>query len=1007
MNLHACDAPDSIVPTKLEERSARAAPSRPRPLPLPESVHGPEGSFLNLVEPLIRETLDRLEARLEALSERSAGCPFAMRTVMGIVCKTLPAQLLPPMSPTMALELNIARLRGELRGDSPEARYRSFVAALRDPDRAASLLGEYSVLARQLSTQARHWEDFFGEVMERLCDDWEHIRATFGGDGDPGELVAIDASHGDPHRRGRRVLILSFRSGFALVYKPRSLAVEQHFQDLLGWLNARGWDPHFRPLKILDRGDHGWVEFLRPQGCETEEEVHRFYLRQGGYLAVLYALEATDFHHENLIAVGEDPVLLDLEALLEPRVSPGDVENASHLAQDALGYSVLRTGLLPQRIGGDNGAAGVDLSGLGAGAGQATPHAVRRWEGAKTDRMALVEATMIMAEGHNRPKLGDRAVDASTHAEAIVAGFTRCYRLLERHKAELLSYTGPIRAFAHDPIRVILRPTRVYGLLLHGSYHPDYQRDPLHRDRLFDRLRLGVEHQPYLARVVAAEQSDLERGDIPLFTATPSSCAIVSSAGVAIDDFFAEPSLAGVERRIEGLCDADREQQTWFVRASLAALCASVDRSRAPASAPVAKGAEPDPVALLGAARAIGDRLASLAYQRNGEAAWLGLRFASSGQCSLAVIEHDLYGGLLGVAFFLAHLGVVTGEARYTRLAQAAVRGALRDLDENPSRKMVVGGFTGWGGVVYALAHLGRLWQDEALLDRALRYVQRFDALIDSDDQVDVLSGAAGCILGLLSLYNVTGEACALEAAVACGARLCARASAMPRGLAWRTALAVEVPLTGFSHGAAGIAAALMQLWRMAGGSRHRRVALAAIEYERGVFSEAAANWPDLRPREGTDGGGTGDAPGFMAAWCHGAAGIGLGRLECLDAGRDDGIAEEIEVAVETTIRDGFGFDHSLCHGDLGNIELLARAHGAFGRERWAAAKGRLAGGVLAAIASGGARCGTPLRAESPGLMTGLSGIGYGLLRLAYPVRVPSVLTLERPRAITAAGRGR
>ena len=38
----------------------------------------------------------------------------------------------------------------------------------------------------------------------------------------------------------------------------------------------------------------------------------RFYERQGGYLALLYMLQATDFHHENLIAAGEHPVLLDL-----------------------------------------------------------------------------------------------------------------------------------------------------------------------------------------------------------------------------------------------------------------------------------------------------------------------------------------------------------------------------------------------------------------------------------------------------------------------------------------------------------------------------------------------------------------------------------------------------------------------------------------------------------------------------------------------------------------------
>ena len=41
--------------------------------------------------------------------------------------------------------------------------------------------------------------------------------------------------------------------------------------------------------------------------------------------------------------------------------------------------------------------------------------------------------------------------------------------------------------------------------------------------------------------------------------------------------------------------------------------------------------------------------------------------------------------------------------------------------------------------------------------------------------------------------------------------------------------------------------------------------------------------------------------------------------------------------------------------------------------------------------------CGIPGGVETPGFMTGLAGIGYGLLRLADPQHVPSVLTLEPP----------
>jgi lantibiotic modifying enzyme len=42
-----------------------------------------------------------------------------------------------------------------------------------------------------------------------------------------------------------------------------------------------------------------------------------------------------------------------------------------------------------------------------------------------------------------------------------------------------------------------------------------------------------------------------------------------------------------------------------------------------------------------------------------------------------------------------------------------------------------------------------------------------------------------------------------------------------------------------------------------------------------------------------------------------------------------------------------------------------------------------------------GPRCATRLGIDTPGLMTGLAGIGFQLLRLAEPSAVPAVLTLD------------
>ena len=100
----------------------------------------------------------------------------------------------------------------------------------------------------------------------------------------------------------------------------------------------------------------------------------------------------------------------------------------------------------------------------------------------------------------------------------------------------------------------------------------------------------------------------------------------------------------------------------------------------------------------------------------------------------------------------------------------------------------------------------------------------------------------------------------------------------------------------------------------------------------------------------------------------------------------------------KTTLAQGFGNNHSLCHGDLGNLELLLQASEILDEPQWGAQVSRIAAMIVESIDRHGWLCGIPLGVESPGSMTGIAGIGYELLRLAEPTHVPSVLVLEPPK---------
>ena len=120
----------------------------------------------------------------------------------------------------------------------------------------------------------------------------------------------------------------------------------------------------------------------------------------------------------------------------------------------------------------------------------------------------------------------------------------------------------------------------------------------------------------------------------------------------------------------------------------------------------------------------------------------------------------------------------------------------------------------------------------------------------------------------------------------------------------------------------------------------------------------------------------------------------------------EQAIGDEIAAAVRSTLSNGFGGSHSLCHGDLGNADFLVTAARDLGQPGLLHEALRAGHQVLEQRKTEGRfRCGVGGFEQTPDFMVGLAGIGYGLLRVADPCAVPSILGLETPVQNQAAGR--
>lgn len=952
--------------------------------------------LLRFVEGPIHEAHHRLVRALAHDRTRRKDL-FEPEIFAGMWLSVLPSRLLPLVSRAVVSELHIARLEGRLEGATPEQRFQQFTDQLREPDRALSLLAEYPVLARQVLQAVDLWVEAGEELGRRLGRDASVLRRFFGED--PGPLTELSGDRGDRHFGGRSVVILRFETGHRVVYKPRPLTLDARFQDLLTWLNRRGLEPALRTLERIERPGYGWVEFVAASGCSTEEEVRRFYQRQGAYLALFWWLHGNDVHQDNLIASGEHPMPVDLETLFHPRNDGGDPCTADPPPAAGVYDTVLTVGLLPHRIWESLDGRSVDFSGLGAPAEQPTPQAVLQIEDIGTDRMHYVRKPAFLRGSRNHPTLNGEPVSAGNYADDVEQGFVNAIRLLVRHREDLLASDGLLQRFADAEVRVIARPTRSYSLLLNESYHPFLLRDALDRQRHFDRLWVAVDVSPHIIPLIPWEQEDLERGDVPVFTTRAGSRSLWTSTGQELPEFLGRSGIERSRERLQTLDEDEIERQRRVVCCSLQTLRLEgwEGNAREPwPSTDVLGRLEP-----LSRERAIqeamhlGDRLAKVAFRRHGRASWMGFKppFNQAPTWTYVPLGLDLYDGIPGIALFLAHLGTTTGKARYLELARESLATILDQVDASPRALASVGAFSGWAGLVYVFDRLAVLLDRPDLLKRAEEVALALEPLMGQDTEHDVVSGAAGCLVPLLRLYRNRPTTRLLQLAITCGERLLETAQPQERGHGWLLDDIASKPLTGFSHGNAGIAWSLLELAAVCGDRRFYRAALDAFEYERALFDPDRRNWPDLR-----EGHPEGDGhPHFVVGWCHGAAGIGLGRLACLpllDESHRFAAECEIRDALATTRSQGFGRDHSLCHGDLGNLDLL------IGHALWSASEkllqeARRYGTALLGSSPVQWHCGWGHGLEPPGLLVGLAGMGLGLLRLAEPERIPSVLLLQ------------
>lgn len=424
-----------------------------------------------------------------------------------------------------------------------------------------TLASDYPVLNEKLNTKTLNFSCHISKIFNHFQKDIESIVKTFhlNKNVQKLEIIEVKASLGDGHNgEGTALVLLS--DGTKLIYKPRNVEVTNSYNIFIDWVNS-SLDVDLKTFNVLNRDEYGWLEFVKNEEVNSEEELEEYYYKAGMLLAITLFLGSKDYHRENIIASGKNPVLIDHETIIQPFF-----ENKSLRSWDEENkithFSVLESALII------NSGSGVpsEFTGFGVTGQLEITEVDKKVINPNTiDSKRVTRFTTRKLVEKNVPIYKGNYVFANQYKENFKNGFSAVYDLLLKSKEELKSSTSPIEEFRDKEVRYVWRPTFVYFKILKYLRNPAFMLSfEAYQSKLYELLSKAYkgEHMDEYRFILDFEMNQMLNGDIPIFSLGSLENYLGDNSTFKI---FERNCLENIYHRIDLLSEKHREEQLEFI----------------------------------------------------------------------------------------------------------------------------------------------------------------------------------------------------------------------------------------------------------------------------------------------------------------------------------------------------------------------------------------------------------------------------------------------------------
>ncbi|MBQ8970288.1 MAG: DUF4135 domain-containing protein, partial [Lachnospiraceae bacterium] len=293
--------------------------------------------------------------------------------------------------------------------------------------------------------------------------------------------------------------------------KPRDLGPDEIFERLAG----RFFEGRIYAPRVLKAGKfYGFIEEIREQALEKEEDISAYYRNFGILLSLFRSLGSNDMHYENIVASGVFPVCIDLETIMTPVYRPLEgtdyksIEQMDELLKDIF-FSTANTMVLPMMLQG------------------------------------RLQMSPLLEKGAScLPRFQGEQRDVYGYENDIFSGFGEGYDTIEKNREEILSL---LQEYTDTASRFVLRASSYYALTLQEMHSEAFLKEPAKKEQELCKLKERLKNlsAPDAEALTLWERKSLEEGDIPFFSLKSGERSLYGApeGEALVKDFFTISAL--------------------------------------------------------------------------------------------------------------------------------------------------------------------------------------------------------------------------------------------------------------------------------------------------------------------------------------------------------------------------------------------------------------------------------------------------------------------------------